>query len=271
MWAGTRRLLQLEVPTPIPQLSRRLSNQVKLGLTRYPYSNVPGPARGLRRGRRSTPSSTDAGGPAWDDDGYARLREPARAELTGRTVEVVTAVEQVGRGRARRPDARWPAPATPALAAGRRGHAGPAVRADPAGLRHRGRRAPPAPTCRATCRRSAGGWRSCRPTRPATATGWTRWPRCGPSTTTCSPRCRRTAATSRTCVEIRWMIEELRVSLFAQDLRTRYPVSRRPPPTRDGRHRLTPCSRVPRVGDACEPTIQALRRSAMARCPCMPR
>jgi ATP-dependent helicase HrpA len=25
--------------------------------------------------------------------------------------------------------------------------------------------------------------------------------------------------------EIRWMIEELRVSLFAQDLKTRYPVS----------------------------------------------
>ena len=41
MWAGTRRLLLIEVPTPIPLLSRRLSNQVKLGLTRYPYSNVP--------------------------------------------------------------------------------------------------------------------------------------------------------------------------------------------------------------------------------------
>src|SRR5262249_28042564 len=30
MWAGTRRLLLLEVPTPVPMLSKRLSNAVKL-------------------------------------------------------------------------------------------------------------------------------------------------------------------------------------------------------------------------------------------------
>ena len=49
--------------------------------------------------------------------------------------------------------------------------------------------------------------------------------RCGPSTTTCSPRCRRAARDADEVREIRWMIEELRVSLFAQELRTPYPVS----------------------------------------------
>ena len=42
---------------------------------------------------------------------------------------------------------------------------------------------------------------------------------------TCWPRCRRTGATRPDVQAVRWMIEELRVSLFAQQLGTPAPVS----------------------------------------------
>ena len=76
-------------------LSRRLSNQVKLGLTRYPYSNVPDLLEDcVRTAVDAHHRPTPAGRP-----GTTR-RTPgcgsaARAELPGRTVEVVTAVEKV--------------------------------------------------------------------------------------------------------------------------------------------------------------------------------
>src|SRR5690606_37347865 len=89
MWAGTRRLLSIEVPTPIPQLSRRLPNPVKLGLTRYPYAGVPDLLEECVTAALDS-IIAEAGGPAWDDDSYERLRERARADLTARTVEVVT-------------------------------------------------------------------------------------------------------------------------------------------------------------------------------------
>ena len=43
-------------------------------------------------------------------------------------------------------------------------------------------------------------------------------------TPSCSRRSRQARAPD-VAVEVRWMIEELRVSLFAQSLGTRYPVS----------------------------------------------
>ena len=94
MAAGTRRLLLLEVPTPVPVLSRRLSNQVKLGLTRYPYAKVPDLLEDC------VSAAVDAivarhGGPSFDDAGYAALREAARAELPDTTAQVVVAVEKV--------------------------------------------------------------------------------------------------------------------------------------------------------------------------------
>ena len=94
MWAGTRRLLLIEVPTPIPLLSRRLSNQVKLGLTRYPYSNVPDLLEDCVMAALDAVIER-AGGPAWDDAGYARLRDEARANLLDVTVDIVVTVEKI--------------------------------------------------------------------------------------------------------------------------------------------------------------------------------
>ena len=75
-------------------MSRRLSNQVKLGLTRYPYAKVPDLLEDC------VAAAVDelverAGGPAWDDAGYAVLRDAVRSDLTDTTVRTVVAVERV--------------------------------------------------------------------------------------------------------------------------------------------------------------------------------
>jgi ATP-dependent helicase HrpA len=94
MTTGTRRLLLLEVPTPVPVLSKRLSAAVKLGLTRYPYASVPDLLEDC------VSAAVDAivdrhGGPSFDDAGYSRLREAARAELPDTTAQVVVTVEKI--------------------------------------------------------------------------------------------------------------------------------------------------------------------------------
>jgi ATP-dependent helicase HrpA len=94
MAAGTRRLLLLEVPTPVPVLSKRLSNQVKLGLTRYPYAKVPDLLDDCVAAAMDDIIDRH-GGPAFDDAGHAALRTAAAAELADRTAEVVVAVEKV--------------------------------------------------------------------------------------------------------------------------------------------------------------------------------
>ena len=94
MWAGTRRLLMLEVPTPIPVLSRRLTPATKLGLTRYPYQNVPDLLDDCVTCAVDTIVER-AGGPAWDADGYAKLRDAVRAELPDTTAEIVRITERV--------------------------------------------------------------------------------------------------------------------------------------------------------------------------------
>jgi ATP-dependent helicase HrpA len=93
MWAGTRRLLLLEVPTPVPMLSKRLSNAVKLGLTRYPYSNVPDLLEDCVRAAVDAVIAEE-GGPSYEDSGYARLKQAARDRLVDTTVGIVTQVEK---------------------------------------------------------------------------------------------------------------------------------------------------------------------------------
>jgi ATP-dependent helicase HrpA len=94
MWAGTRRLLLLTVASPVPLLSRRLTPAVKLGLTRYPYGTVP------QLLDDCVACAVDAlveqaGGPAWDDDGYAALVRAVGDALVATTVDVVVAVEKI--------------------------------------------------------------------------------------------------------------------------------------------------------------------------------
>ncbi len=223
MWAGTRRLLLLEVPTPIPMLSRRLSNQVKLGLTRYPYRNVPDLLEDCVQAAVDS-IIAGGGGPAFDDAGYARLRETARATLTDVTVDIVVTVEKIVAA-AHDVRAQLAAPAPPALA-----RAVEDMRAQlvaliapgfvtttgsqhlgdlPRYLRAIGRRMEKLPTNAARDREWLDEVDEVRAEYDDLLASL--------------PGYRRDEPAVR---EIRWMIEEFRVSLFAQDLRAAYPVSR---------------------------------------------
>jgi ATP-dependent helicase HrpA len=222
MWTGTRRLLLLEVPTPVPVLSRRLSNPTKLGLTRYPYGSVPDLLEDC------VSAAVDAvitrhGGPTFDDAAYARLREAARAELPDTTATVVTVVEKAV---AAAHEVRstlglvYPPALQPSIedmraqlfALIRPGFVtatGPGHLDDlPRYLRGIGRRLERLPANPARDRDWMGQVREVQAEYDDLLAAL-------PPSSRGAPEVR----------EIRWMIEELRISLFAQDLRTPYPVS----------------------------------------------
>ncbi|MFC0031551.1 ATP-dependent RNA helicase HrpA [Micromonospora chaiyaphumensis] len=93
-WAGTRRLLRLTVPSPAKFLQGRLSNEAKLALSRNPHGGVPALIEDAA-GAAIDKLMADAGGPAWDADGFTALRERVRADLVDTVVEVMGRVRQV--------------------------------------------------------------------------------------------------------------------------------------------------------------------------------
>ncbi|MEV6799337.1 ATP-dependent RNA helicase HrpA [Micromonospora rifamycinica] len=93
-WAGTRRLLRLTVPSPAQFLQGRLSNEAKLALSRNPHGGVQQLIADAA-GAAIDKLVADAGGPAWDADGFAALRDRVRADLVDTVVEVMGRVRQV--------------------------------------------------------------------------------------------------------------------------------------------------------------------------------
>ena len=94
MWAGTRRLLRLTVASPVKFLQGRLSNEAKLALSRNPHRSVP-TCSTTAAGAAIDKLIADAGGPAWDAEGFAALRDQVRADLVDTVVEVVGRVQRV--------------------------------------------------------------------------------------------------------------------------------------------------------------------------------
>ncbi|WP_422770173.1 ATP-dependent RNA helicase HrpA [Plantactinospora sp. WMMC1484] len=94
MWAGTRRLLRLTLGSPQKFLSGRLSNEAKLALSRNPHRSVPELLDDVADAAVDR-LVADAGGPAWDAEGFAALRDRVRAGLVDTTVEVVERVRRV--------------------------------------------------------------------------------------------------------------------------------------------------------------------------------
>ena len=224
MRLGTRRLLLLAVPSGVRSIAGRLPMSAKMAMSRHPY---PGAAALLEDCAACAADQVidDAGGPAWDAEGFARLVEAARASLAPDTARVLERVAQI-LGEAHDVEL-WLAgasPGSPALAAAlddMRGQfagliypgfiaATGAVRlADLVRyLRAIGRRldklgAEPGRDAErmAAVHRVAADYEAARRELPA-------------------------AERSRAdVVAIRWLIEELRVSLFAQVLGTPGPVS----------------------------------------------
>jgi ATP-dependent helicase HrpA len=91
MVAGTRRLLLLSIPSPIAVISGRLSNDAKLTLMRNPNRNVGALIADCMD------AAVDAlvsrfGGPVRDDAAFARLRDQVRGELFDEAMSVISRV-----------------------------------------------------------------------------------------------------------------------------------------------------------------------------------
>ncbi|MBX6384646.1 MAG: ATP-dependent RNA helicase HrpA [Microbispora sp.] len=94
MWAGTRRLLLLNVVNPAKAILRTLTTAQKLALSRSPH----GGAVALFDDCTACAADklmAEAGGPAWDEAGFERLRDHVRAALYETTEEVVARVERI--------------------------------------------------------------------------------------------------------------------------------------------------------------------------------
>ena len=95
MLRGTRRLLLLQVPSGARAVASRLPVSAKLAMSRHPYPSTDALLDDCAAAAADQ-VITEAGGPAWDEAGFARLLEAAR-DGAGRPHR--------GRGRARRPGA----------------------------------------------------------------------------------------------------------------------------------------------------------------------
>ena len=94
MRLGTRRLLLIAVPSGVRAVASRLPVNAKLAMSRSPY---PSAAALLDDCAACAADQVidEAGGPAWDAEGFARLLEAARSRLASDAVGVVSAVARV--------------------------------------------------------------------------------------------------------------------------------------------------------------------------------
>jgi len=220
MWAGTRRLLLEAIPSPVRFVLGRQTNQAKLTLSRYRHGSATDLFADCLAAAADDLIAAN-GGPAWDEAGFKRLLDAVREELPAATLEVVSAVERAlavaGQVESRLAELTNPAFA-PATAD---------VRAQLDDLVYPG-------WVTATGRRRLGDVR--RYLR-AMVQRLERLPGdLGRDAERSESVARVTAAWHRALdraagrpdpalAEVRWMLEELRVSYFAQSLGTPYPVS----------------------------------------------
>jgi ATP-dependent helicase HrpA len=221
-WAGVRRLLLLGVPSPLKWISGRLDNRAKLTLTQNPHGSLPALLADCSAAAADE-VLTEAGGPPWDAEGFGKLLDRVRAELNERVLELLRGAQQV--------IAQWqplttrltepvPAPLRPAVddltaqvgalvgpgfvaATGRRRL--PDLRRYLAAANHRLDRLA-GDVARDAARMARV--HAVQAELEAFVAGL--------------PPGRRDSDEVR---QLRWMVEELRVSLFAQSLGTPYPVS----------------------------------------------
>ena len=224
MRRGTRRLLLLAVPSGVRSIAGRLPMNAKMAMSRHPYSG----AQALLDDCAACAADQvidDAGGPAWDAGGFDRLIDAARDALAPRTAAVLDNVTQI-LAEAHEVELRLASagPGSPPLAA-----ALADMRAQLAGLIYAGFIAETGAArlpdlvryLRAILRRldKFGGDQARDAERMATV-------RRVAAEYEAVRRELSPAARSRAdVVSIRWQIEELRVSLFAQVLGTPGPVS----------------------------------------------
>jgi ATP-dependent helicase HrpA len=94
MHGGTRKLIALDVPSPIRHVQGRLEGAAQLALARAPHAS---PRAALEDATVAALEAlmAEAGGPAWDEAGFARLRAHVAGNLAERTARVVGDVVRV--------------------------------------------------------------------------------------------------------------------------------------------------------------------------------
>ncbi|SFI91869.1 ATP-dependent helicase HrpA [Amycolatopsis sacchari] len=112
MWLGTRKLLRLNLPSPMKFINRNLSNNAKLVLGRNPHGSVAGLLEDCVDCAVDK-LMADNGGPSWDEAGFAVLLEKVRGSVNPAVLVVLSEVEQILRAandvETRLADARGPA------------------------------------------------------------------------------------------------------------------------------------------------------------------
>jgi ATP-dependent helicase HrpA len=94
MWRGTRRLVLLNSPSPAKVLQSKLSNQAKLVLSTTPHGSVAALLDDCAACAADR-LITRAGGPAWDEAGFTRLKDHVRAELFDTTAIVFNHAQRI--------------------------------------------------------------------------------------------------------------------------------------------------------------------------------
>jgi ATP-dependent helicase HrpA len=215
MAAGTRRLLLLTIPSPLRWVTDRLSGPARLALAGAPHGSAAAALDDV------LVAATDAlvaaaGGPAWDAAGFARLRDHVAGELADETLRVAIAVVEVldaasdveQRLQTLRADALQEARQDIARQLGRLVYPGFVAATGAARLPDVLR------YLRAAARRLER-----LPDNPAVDRDRMR------SIHELEQAYERRRAAGRPLPEVPWLLEELRVSQFAQGLGTRQPVS----------------------------------------------
>ena len=94
MRQGLRRLLLLNIPSPIKYLHEKLPNKAKLGLYFNPYGKVLELIDDCIAGGVDK-LMDDAGGLVWNETDFQRLHDKVRTELNETVVEIARQVEQI--------------------------------------------------------------------------------------------------------------------------------------------------------------------------------
>ncbi|WP_166353218.1 ATP-dependent RNA helicase HrpA [Phytoactinopolyspora limicola] len=93
-WSGIRRLLLLSVPSPVAFVQRHLSGQSKLILSQNPDGSVADLLNDCTQCAADA-LIAEAGGLVWDADQFAAIRERVRGALIEQVFDVVAEVEPV--------------------------------------------------------------------------------------------------------------------------------------------------------------------------------
>ncbi|MCU1677153.1 MAG: ATP-dependent helicase HrpA [Frankiales bacterium] len=219
MLVGTRRLVLLAAPSPVAQLQRTFSPIDKLQLSLSPHGNVPDLLADC------VACAADAliaagGGPAWDAASFDALVAAVKPELQLTTLDVLAVVRRIlplANAVQRALDEAAPSPATADLRAQLKGLVYPGF------IARTGRSRLTALERYLTAMQRRIDKLANDPGRDALAmaTLVDMQKAYAEALASLAPG----KAPSDELLDVRWTLEELRVSLFAQPMRTAYPVS----------------------------------------------